>query len=968
MPRQSHSTVSRAIAVLLWILAGTAGLCTPASASDPPKPNYFDYQVKFPAPPSDGRIAIDTRDLRMQAVLATEACGRELDFASDNVKHEANEGSTARIMAKIEWGGGHSVAGGHLRITEPCKFSRTVLWGDVCAAVFGAGCGDPAKVDDGAVGAAGVADQIWMALQQGTPDTGPLRDKVLSRTHPANCETFNAAPGSNTGTLSNSFITGARVIDPTDKTGRSGSVQIDFEINQPCLLAQAAAALGAMIRPYDASKGMYVEPGTKGDPCYGPFGAVAGDWDMALRDLTRIAFLIKRYHFDSDPQFLGAYQHLRNELLNLDGGPVAESRNVLFSCGNQQNDTGTAQERADNRGFGDDISHPTSFPDWLKYLLLVLLALAALAALALAAASLLGAAVNAALAAAIILAVVAACLNIPETENHLLGMNSAIYLNNQLIIDDLGPGSDAAAPFESDQKDLKAWFFKRMQGFLQKDFIEYNAHPYQRHSIESIRNLRDFAQDPEVRNAAELVLDYTAAKFAIGSNQARRMVPFRRHRSSLTKSMDTDVKGFNGLFDFGGETDHQAALGLLYAGQSQQLPLGQASLSFAEEIIHATTSSYVPPVTILDLAIVKDIPVYQRIHHVTEEIYSSDREFLISAGGTLSGPAYPVTPIEGVDLIFTSKDDWGSGVPTTLFLTGPSTPQLGFLDPALPDSADQDEHDLRVKYNAQQMLGGPGRSPPPVKYLQQLSVPSDIRTTLGEFIRIKGEVRNDNGTDDGKPVVYRAYNHNLCVWDGFACGTNMEIPASACVDFTLRSGWGFADTDTCPAYKDGPRTFIAVLRRDCPSDRDCTNFGFFEVIGAEKFRDLVNSPAVGAGLFDAFMNKVVAANPILVVLPLGSKGFASPRYNSVRGQAIDFDYWGNDDDSDKSGIFSVNGHAISDLGDWPFAGGDSAVPHNVKTPMNSKGTGLVTVHDFLLNKTLTLDFSDRDHPKPPMEN
>src|SRR5262249_52891893 len=150
----------------------------------------------------------------------------------------------------------------------------------------------------------------------------------------------------------------------------------------------------------------------------------------------------------------------------------------------------------------------------------------------------------AAIAAAIVAALVAAGVitliwgDISETENHLIGINAAKYLNNQLIIDDLGPGTSAARDYEDDQVKIKYWFLLRMRGFLQKDFIEYNAHPYQRHSIESIRNLWEFAHDEDLRNGAALVLDYTAAKFAVASSQGRRMVPYRRHRSDLSQTID----------------------------------------------------------------------------------------------------------------------------------------------------------------------------------------------------------------------------------------------------------------------------------------------------------------------------------------------------------------------------------------------------------------------------------------------
>ena len=135
---------------------------------------------------------------------------------------------------------------------------------------------------------------------------------------------------------------------------------------------------------------------------------------------------------------------------------------------------------------------------------------------------------------------------------------------------------------------------------------------------------------------------------------------------------------WNGMFDLAGGADHQVGPRPLYSGQTQQLPLGQASRGFAAEVINAATSDYIPEATILDLATVRDVPIYQRIHHATEEIYSSGSGFLISAGGLATGLAYPVT---GIAFIDGHKDDWGAGVPTTLFLNAARGPDLGFLAP-----------------------------------------------------------------------------------------------------------------------------------------------------------------------------------------------------------------------------------------------------------------------------------------------
>jgi hypothetical protein len=268
---------------------------------------------------------------------------------------------------------------------------------------------------------------------------------------------------------------------------------------------------------------------------------------MAERNLVRIAYLIRKYGLAAKGELLeAANMNLRINLLTLDRGLEGDSHNVYFGCGNSEGHTGSAEDRAVDRN-GHDNPPGDALGDlgWFLLLLVILIAvLAALAALAAALNVLLGLALAGATFWAIVAGVVVVLLiNISETENHLLGINTTKYLNNQLILEDLGNDLGVTSPYIDDQIEIKEWLLKRMQGFLQNDFIEYNAHPYQRHSIESIRNLYDFAGDPgrptltdqDLRNGAQLVLDYTAAKFAawyrtaaIGAISPKPLMPMRR--------------------------------------------------------------------------------------------------------------------------------------------------------------------------------------------------------------------------------------------------------------------------------------------------------------------------------------------------------------------------------------------------------------------------------------------------------
>ncbi|MBV8033653.1 hypothetical protein [Roseateles sp.] len=988
-------------------------------------PQYFDYQVKLPPSPIDATDAIRTLDDRNQAVLAAIACGDQLAFARDRVAHEADENTTSRLMAKIEWGAGHVDSQMHARVSGGCRFSRTFRWLDfankeVCALIKDAttcispdeGSSDKKKKDAAEAfekaAREAVADMLWAELVNGNLST--LKEKILNGADGGRgCHTEFVSTNGSDGTAADRSIAGWRRLDPLDegrpeidpaKTTpvRGGAIQIDFAISQSCLLSQAAQGLSSLVIP--VRDGEQQRAGTNGTPCHG-LGTIYGDWDMAERNLIRIAFLIRKYGLAADGQVLqNADTHLRDDLLTLDRGLEGDSHNVWFGCGNSTGHSGSAEDRAiDRGGHGNPPGDALGDLGWFLLMLAILLALLALGMVIAAG---LGAGLGMAAAAAVVGAALVGVLliNIPETENHLLGINTTKYLNNQLIIETLGNDLGMTAPYIQDNIEIKAWLLKRMQGFLQHDFIEFNAHPYQRHSIESIRNLFDFAGDPgrptmadsDLRNAAQLVLNYTAAKFALGSSQGRRMVPYRRHRSDLPATIDAEASGWNGMYDLSGGADHQVGLGLLYSGQTQQLPLGQASRGFAAEVINAATSTFVPETTILDLAIVRDTPIYQRISHTTQEIYSSGAGYLVSAGGLATPLAYPVTGIAAID---GHKDDWGSGVPTTLFLNAQRDPDLGFLGEPL--SGDPKLDAQRTLYADQQKLAGPGRAPPvwiidhaakPIqdgsaidgiyaKYLSDLAPDAQKRNTLGEFIRIKGAYDVDTDSDGNKLATY---DNNLCVWDGFACGTNIELGpmATDCDADVATPPWIFIDTTNCKGRKSAPRTLIVVFKKDCPSGQGCTNYGFFEVIDADAYGKL-SGAAAGEDLFKKFRDQITSANTALLALAAGTNMVAD--YHSARAQKLEFSCWGHETDSDTWGVYHVDNVATHDLGAWPFAGGEwsgsaSLLRPEVQTPMRSVGNGTVEITSPRLRsladptkfRVLRLDFSDRDHPKSAADN
>ena len=76
-----------------------------------------------------------------------------------------------------------------------------------------------------------------------------------------------------------------------------------------------------------------------------------------------------------------------------------------------------------------------------------------------------------------------------------------------------------------------------LRNILRGDFSEYNAKHYQEETRRALLNLCSYAYDHEVRLAARMVLDYVAARYAVTSNDLRRMVPFRRRNEGENVSL-----------------------------------------------------------------------------------------------------------------------------------------------------------------------------------------------------------------------------------------------------------------------------------------------------------------------------------------------------------------------------------------------------------------------------------------------
>ncbi|RZU40036.1 hypothetical protein [Edaphobacter modestus] len=861
------------------------------------------YQMPMKAAPTSVAEAIATLPDRQDAVITAMACGMELDFVSLFQGSANNEDIAAEVLGKLAWIQRHrqqvTSTTSHMDV---CEFTSDITPGQICK-WFDAKC---ASGDD-TVRAAAEKDfltkPVWTAL---ATFTLPLRVEMIVRL-PPECR--------DTGTQEIRILPKPRVGAP------EGTAGLTFQITEKCLVAEVDAAL---LRIERQAK----QVGTNGLPCnYWTGGTTEGDWDSTLKVLIRVAELDRRVPVLSDE----ARKKLNDRLIDIDGGP-AQERYHLWECGNEEQSVGDPQERSDDRdgvdGFLDDLGGIAEDFGWILLLLLLVYFLffvvpffAAMMGGGPAAA----AAVLSGVAGLVAVAAVGSLFfTIPESENHLWMINSTKYLNNQYLI------THGSTGYSGDQADLREWILKELQRISQHDFIEYNSRPYARYTMVSIGNLAEFATDPDIQTGARAILEYSIAKYAVTSSEGRRLAPYRRKREAMEyvdavwrdKSKGSPT---NGLFDLILGSDHLHAVGLYFFGDSLNLPsfagnpYAATTAGYPAQAIYYATSGYRPDEATYSLAMERTTAlVHQRIHHSGWEIVSSGESFTITAGGHTTGIAKNAT-VDFIDEMF-KKDDLGAAVPTTLMLAGAPDIKPGF-----------------------------GNDKPAIPRAEETR-----RSTLDRFLRFEGRRPVMEPTD-------ASYDHNLCVWDGFACGVNLVIPAdmgTPCMIFDARSNWYFirSDSDACPGYKAGPVFWMALYFKRGPaidvSDwGSVDSFGFFEIVDGSTMS------------FEEFRSRVLARNPGPGE-PMHLSGGCAGVYVSARGspgQRIEFSC----EQVDK--VDSVVQPARED---WTFAGsapgalGVAPIQSSGNAvPIQSGGNGVIEITSAAAKRKVKLDFQRWDDPR-----
>jgi hypothetical protein len=592
------------------------------------------------------------------------------------------------------------------------------------------------------------------------------------------------------------------------------------------------------------------------------------------------------------------------------------------------------------------------FWDVVAFAFLLLLIGWALGAIFAALAALFGPAIAAAVMAVLIAlsfltdipALVAGALfgGVEETENHLFMQNSSKYLKNEMLIEDskaIGD-DDAVEDYEDFNESLRDWFMERLQRVADHDFAEFNSKPYGRLSFTALLNVHDFpcvagvpsctTDDRRLIQGVAAVADLTSAKMALGSNQGRRIAPFRRLSHTNTNFTmgklkdDGTREGVTRLFDLSGGADHQIAAMQIWTGQTFHGPEGRASQPSLSEMIWEATSSYAPHRLILDLAVNKSVGWKQTFRHAGWERYSSGPAWLITAGGTESGYAQGFrTPLGTIyPTQFIKWADRGAGVPTTLMVSSGER--------------------LPVCESTNTCVGSP-----PARLEQPRR-----QDTFADFIRFEGKIVHWKKDGNDEPM---SFNDNFCVEGSFACGINLQIPSFLDACLATHGGasvpaarmFSIIDSSTCKEWDDGDPgndIFVVIYKQPCSGSGDCkagAQWGFIEVVtrgAAPTVKDLQTQILAGnAANFDAMGS---------------SSGHGTFTYASLTNGVIKFDPHGSYV-TEVSGVAKPHGPSPN----WPRAGGDV---------VNRTGTAKYTIQHPRAAETIEIDFSNQKDPQRVM--
>ena len=207
---------------------------------------------------------------------------------------------------------------------------------------------------------------------------------------------------------------------------------------------------------------------------------------------------------------------------------------------------------------------------------------------------------------------------VPDTENHILMTEGSRYLKNQWLRDYEG---ETDPIYDNETNGVEDFLYDYIDELIGAGLFEFNSIPYSGYTITALLNLEGFASERLSEKAREL-LDTIMYKFALGSLDMRRCVPFRRQPEKA------------GTTTF--EEDDASIIARVWANIDEP---GFEILPIASRLHQAFLASVMPyrvPDRTMALIKTKDSPYFVQLGRgplASPEVFSVGSGYLLSAGG-----------------------------------------------------------------------------------------------------------------------------------------------------------------------------------------------------------------------------------------------------------------------------------------------------------------------------------------------
>lgn len=220
-----------------------------------------------------------------------------------------------------------------------------------------------------------------------------------------------------------------------------------------------------------------------------------------------------------------------------------------------------------------------------------------------------------------------AYMAIEDTENHILMAETSRYLKNQWLWEN----GEKSPEFDNKNNGME----KQLRQFLEEietyGFYEYNSAPYMGYTYSTLLVLNEFAKG-EIQAITRKLLNRLSWQYALSSYKFRHHPPHRRRfGDGRKKNIDSDYH----------TVMYKVFASLFVDSLNVTISRGE------HHAIFAAMMSYRPPNKSMEWILEKPHAYFVRLGHGYNscgEIYSGDRDYLISAGGANQGKKSMIMP------------------------------------------------------------------------------------------------------------------------------------------------------------------------------------------------------------------------------------------------------------------------------------------------------------------------------------